>query len=119
MTGKPYSRKLNVWFDEGELEIGLRSLRQFSTLPPDPTLFFDLFEYLRRFIYPFRPGDMDFRYVFVLSLEFCRPRRLAGASILDYFRRSHPDADRFFHNRKIILNKLNKKTPAYVNFINT
>jgi len=33
MTGKPYSRKLNVRFDEGELEIGHRLLRQFSTLP--------------------------------------------------------------------------------------
>ena len=33
MTGKPYSGKLNVRFDEGELEIGLLSLRQFSTLP--------------------------------------------------------------------------------------
>jgi len=33
MTGKPYSRKLNVRFDEGELEIGLLLLRQFSTLP--------------------------------------------------------------------------------------
>jgi len=33
MIGKPYSGKLNVRFDEGELEIGLLSLRQFSTLP--------------------------------------------------------------------------------------
>jgi len=33
MTGKPYSGKLNVRFDEGELEIGHLPLRQFSTLP--------------------------------------------------------------------------------------
>jgi CTP-dependent riboflavin kinase len=33
MTGKPYSGKLNVRFDEGELEIGLKPLRQFPTLP--------------------------------------------------------------------------------------
>ena len=33
MIGKPYSGKLNVWFDEGELEIGHLLLRQFSTLP--------------------------------------------------------------------------------------
>jgi len=33
MIGKPYSGKLNVRFDEGELEIGLLPLRQFSTLP--------------------------------------------------------------------------------------
>jgi len=33
MTGKPYSGKLNVRFDEGELEIRLSPLRQFSTLP--------------------------------------------------------------------------------------
>ena len=32
MIGKPYSGKLNVRFDEGDLEIGLLSLRQFSTL---------------------------------------------------------------------------------------
>jgi len=33
MIGKPYSGKLNVRFDEGELEIGHPSLRQFPTLP--------------------------------------------------------------------------------------
>jgi len=33
MIGKPYSGKLNVRFDEGELEIGHLLLRQFSTLP--------------------------------------------------------------------------------------
>ena len=33
MIGKPYSGKLNVRFDEGELEIELRLLRQFPTLP--------------------------------------------------------------------------------------
>ena len=34
MIGKPYSGKLNVRFDEGELEIGQCSqLRQLSTLP--------------------------------------------------------------------------------------
>jgi hypothetical protein len=33
MIGKPYSGKLNVRFDEGELEIGHLPLRQFSTLP--------------------------------------------------------------------------------------
>ncbi len=32
MIGKPYSGKLNVRFDEGELEIGQTPLRQFSTL---------------------------------------------------------------------------------------
>ena len=32
MIGKPYSGKLNVRFDEGELEIGHSLLRQFSTL---------------------------------------------------------------------------------------
>ena len=34
MIGKPYSGKLNVRFDEGELEIEPRLLRQFPTLPP-------------------------------------------------------------------------------------
>ena len=33
MIGKPYSGKLNVRFDEGELEIEHMPLRQFSTLP--------------------------------------------------------------------------------------
>lgn len=33
MIGKPYSGKLNVRFDEGELEIGHQPLRQFPTLP--------------------------------------------------------------------------------------
>jgi len=33
MIGKPYSGKLNVRFDEGELEIELRLLRQLPTLP--------------------------------------------------------------------------------------
>jgi hypothetical protein len=33
MIGKPYSGKLNVRFDEGELEIELSLLRQLSTLP--------------------------------------------------------------------------------------
>jgi hypothetical protein len=33
MIGKPYSGKLNVRFDEGELEIGHQLLRQLSTLP--------------------------------------------------------------------------------------
>ncbi len=33
MIGKPYSGKLNVRFDEGELEIEPRPLRQFPTLP--------------------------------------------------------------------------------------
>ena len=32
MIGKPYSGKLNVRFDEGELEIEHSLLRQFSTL---------------------------------------------------------------------------------------
>ena len=35
MIGKPYSGKLNVRFDEGELEIEPRLLRQFPTLPFD------------------------------------------------------------------------------------
>jgi len=35
MIGKPYSGKLNVRFDEGELEIGCQPLRQLSTLPLD------------------------------------------------------------------------------------
>ena len=38
MTGKPYSGKLNVRFDERELEIGRLLLRQFSTLPKIKTL---------------------------------------------------------------------------------
>jgi hypothetical protein len=33
MIGKPYSGKLNVRFDEGELEIEPPLLRQLSTLP--------------------------------------------------------------------------------------
>ncbi|MBU1207675.1 MAG: hypothetical protein KKH04_12205 [Proteobacteria bacterium] len=33
MIGKPDSGKLNVRFDEGELEIGHSPLRQLSTLP--------------------------------------------------------------------------------------
>jgi hypothetical protein len=33
MIGKPYSGKLNVRFDEGELEIGYPLLRQLPTLP--------------------------------------------------------------------------------------
>ena len=33
MIGKPYSGKLNVRFDEGELEIEPQPLRQLSTLP--------------------------------------------------------------------------------------
>jgi hypothetical protein len=33
MIGKPYSRKSNVRFDEGELEIGPQLVRQLSTLP--------------------------------------------------------------------------------------
>ena len=33
MIGKPYSGKLNVRFDEGELEIEHQLLRQLSTLP--------------------------------------------------------------------------------------
>jgi len=33
MIGKPYSGKLNVRFDEGELEIEPLPLRQLSTLP--------------------------------------------------------------------------------------
>jgi hypothetical protein len=33
MIGKPYSRKLNVRFDEGELEIEHQPLHQLSTLP--------------------------------------------------------------------------------------
>jgi len=33
MIGKPYSGKPNVRFDEGELEIGQKPLRQLSTLP--------------------------------------------------------------------------------------
>jgi restriction endonuclease S subunit len=33
IIGKPYSGKLNVRFDEGELEIEHMPLRQFSTLP--------------------------------------------------------------------------------------
>jgi len=33
IIGKPYSGKLNVRFDEGELEIERKPLRQFSTLP--------------------------------------------------------------------------------------
>jgi hypothetical protein len=37
MIGKPYSGKLNVRFDEGELEIELWPLRQLSTLPPGVT----------------------------------------------------------------------------------
>ena len=37
MIGKPYSGKLNVRFDEGELEIGHSSLRQFPTLPMTAT----------------------------------------------------------------------------------
>jgi hypothetical protein len=37
MIGKPYSGKLNVRFDEGELEIEPRLLRQFPTLPPYPS----------------------------------------------------------------------------------
>ncbi len=36
MIGKPYSGKLNVRFDEGELEIEPRLLRQFPTLPMLP-----------------------------------------------------------------------------------
>jgi hypothetical protein len=36
MIGKPYSGKLNVRFDEGELEIGPSPLRQLSTLPIFP-----------------------------------------------------------------------------------
>jgi hypothetical protein len=36
MIGKPYSGKLNVRFDEGELEIEPMLLRQLSTLPPKP-----------------------------------------------------------------------------------
>jgi hypothetical protein len=39
MIGKPYSGKLNVRFDEGELEIGHLLLRQFSTLPKSRTKF--------------------------------------------------------------------------------
>ena len=39
MIGKPYSGKLNVRFDEGELEIGLLPLRQFSTLPDGRSYF--------------------------------------------------------------------------------
>ncbi len=35
MIGKPYSGKLNVRFDEGELEIEPRPLRQLPTLPPE------------------------------------------------------------------------------------
>ena len=35
MIGKPYSGKLNVRFDEGELEIEPMLLRQLSTLPKD------------------------------------------------------------------------------------
>ena len=38
MIGKPYSGKLNVRFDEGELEIGQSSLRQFPALPFPTTL---------------------------------------------------------------------------------
>jgi len=33
MIGKPYSGKLNVRFDEGDLEIEHQLLRQLSTLP--------------------------------------------------------------------------------------
>jgi len=33
MIGKPYSGKPDVRFDEGELEIGHKPLRQLSTLP--------------------------------------------------------------------------------------
>jgi len=33
MIGKPYSGKLNVRFDEGDLEIEPQPLRQLSTLP--------------------------------------------------------------------------------------
>jgi hypothetical protein len=33
MIGKPCAGKLHARFDEGELEIGLLPLRQFSTLP--------------------------------------------------------------------------------------
>ena len=36
MIGKPYSGKLNVRFDEGELEIECQPLRQLSTLPVIP-----------------------------------------------------------------------------------
>ena len=36
MIGKPYSGKLNVRFDEGELEIEPSLLRQLSTLPYPP-----------------------------------------------------------------------------------
>jgi hypothetical protein len=38
MIGKPYSGKLNVRFDEGELEIEHSPLRQLSTLPEFPIL---------------------------------------------------------------------------------
>jgi hypothetical protein len=55
MIGKPYSGKLNVRFDEGELEIELLPLRQLSTLPPAPQLF-----YGRRIFHP-RPQDGVFR----------------------------------------------------------
>jgi hypothetical protein len=37
MIGKPYSGKLNVRFDEGELEIEHQLLRQLSTLPLSTT----------------------------------------------------------------------------------
>ena len=37
MIGKPYSGKLNVRFDEGELEIEPLPLRQLSTLPLSPS----------------------------------------------------------------------------------
>ena len=39
MIGKPYSGKLNVRFDEGELEIEPMLLRQLSTLPTIPIYF--------------------------------------------------------------------------------
>jgi hypothetical protein len=45
IIGKPYSGKLNVRFDEGELEIEHMPLRQFSTLPIS---FNELFEKLNR-----------------------------------------------------------------------
>ena len=41
MIGKQYSGKLNVRFDEGELEIEPRLLRQFPTLPLLHTLTVD------------------------------------------------------------------------------
>jgi hypothetical protein len=53
MTGKPYSRKLNVRFDEGELEIGQRHYASSLLYPKGDVELKDdgvaLEQYLRRY----------------------------------------------------------------------